>query len=200
VPPRRSSLERDLRVLEAALAELPAPQAVPALVVLSGLPGSGKSYLVAEICRRYPLARLESDSMRKVLFSRPVYSQRESGRLFTAIHALLEILLARGIPSILDATNLKIAHRQPIYDIAKRHGAKLIIVETIAPDAVVRRRMAARLAGENLRDHSDAGIDVYETMRREAEPIEREHLVVDTSGGVQAIIDKIARELKGAAN
>ena len=197
MPPRHSSLQRDLGVLEGALAELPASQAMPALVLLSGLPASGKSYVAAELCRQYPLARLESDTMRKVLFSRPVYSQAESGRLFAAIHALLEILLARGIPTILDATNLKEAHRQPIYDIAKRHDAKLIIVETIAPHAVVRRRLAARLAGENLRDHSDAGIDVYETMRREAEPIQRKHFTIDTSGDVKTIIDRIARELKG---
>jgi predicted kinase len=189
-----------VRVLEAHLTALPAAQSTPVLVVLSGLPGSGKSYLAAEICRRRPLLRLESDAMRKALFSRPVYSQRESSRLFDAVHVLLDSLLARGVPTIVDATNLKVAHRQPVYEMAERQGAKILIIETIAPDAVIRRRLRARGPGGNPADRSDADVDVYDMMRREAEPIQREHLVVDTSGDIKAILDKIMHELNAMSS
>ena len=197
MPSRRASQgDRDAVILEAAVGPLPPPRSAAVLVMLSGLPGSGKSHLASEICRRYPLAHLESDALRKALFKRPGYTQQESSRVFAAVHALLDSLLARGAPALLDATNLKEAHRQPVYDIAERHNAKLIIVQTIAPEAVVRRRMGARLAGANPLDRSDAGIDVYEAMRDEAEPIQREHLVVDTSGDVSSIVDMIVRELE----
>src|SRR2546428_2094150 len=142
---RRLQPGRDAGILESALGPLPRPRRPPVLVLLIGLPGSGKSYLASEICRRYPFAHLESDALRKALFRRPVYSQRESSRLFVAVHALIDGLLARGVPTLLDATNLREAHRQPVYDIAERHGARLIIVQTIAPEAVVRLRIGARL-------------------------------------------------------
>ncbi len=198
--PRPTRLARDVRVLAEALDTLPAPQARPALVLLSGLPGSGKSYLASEICRRYPLARLESDALRKALFRRPVYSPQESSRLFAAVHALIDNLLAKSIPVLLDATNLKEAHRQPLYEIAQRRGAGLVLVQTAAPEPVVRKRMGARLAGANPRDRSDADIDIYDMMLAEAEPIQHDHLVVDTAGDIGAAADKIVRELQAVSS
>src|SRR5574341_2088568 len=119
-PRGKSRLDRDVRIIEAALAGLPPPQNHPALVLLSGLPASGKSHVAREIRRRYPIAHLESDALRKALFHRPVYTQQESTRLFSAIHELVARLVETGIPVLLDATNLKEAHREPLYRIAER--------------------------------------------------------------------------------
>jgi len=70
---RTSLLARDVVTLGAALGELPPPAEDPPLIVLSGLPGSGKSHLAREIARRYPIAVLESDALRKALVERPSY-------------------------------------------------------------------------------------------------------------------------------
>ncbi len=191
-----SRLEEDVRVLEEALGELPSPQEQPALVVLSGLPGAGKSHLARELCRRYPMARLESDVLRKALFRRPSYSASESARLFAACHALLDRLLARGVSAVLDATNLKEIHRRPLYRIAEDHGARLVLVEVHAPREVVERRLEGRSRGANPWDQSEAGLEVYERMRQEAEPIQRPHLRVDTSGDLEEALAMILRELQ----
>lgn len=189
-------LEDDVRVLEQALGELPPSQPRPVLVVLSGLPGTGKSHLARELCRRYPLARLESDALRKALFRRPSYSAQESARLFAACHALLDRLLARGVPAVLDATNLKEVHRRPLYRIAEARGARLVLVEVKAPREVVEGRLERRQRGENPWDQSEADVEVYERMRAAAEPIERPHVVVDTSGGSEEALAIILRELQ----
>jgi len=193
---RDNQLEEDLRVLEGALGPLPPPQGRPALVVLSGLPGTGKSHLARELCRRYPLARLESDVLRKALFARPTYSAPESARLFAACHALLDRLLARGVSAVLDATNLKEIHRRPLYRIAEDHGARLVLVEVRAPREVVEGRLERRSRGENPWDQSQAGLEVYERMREGAEPIQRPHLTVDTSGDLEEALAIILRELQ----
>ncbi|HMF87425.1 MAG TPA: DegV family protein, partial [Gemmatimonadaceae bacterium] len=173
---------RDLATLAGALATLPPSVERPALVVLSGLPGSGKSHLAREIVARYPLAVLASDALRRALVKRPTYSQKESARLFATVHALLEDLLSRGVPALVDATNLKETHRQPLYEIAERTRAHLIVVEVQAADKIVRRRLNARRARQDPADISEATVAVYETMREDAEPIEGPHIVVDTSG------------------
>jgi hypothetical protein len=193
-----SLLARDAGVLEGALGPLPAPVERPPLIVLSGLPGSGKSHLAREIARRYPIALLESDALRKALVKRPSYSQQESARLFAACHALLERLLLRRIPVLFDATNLKEMHRRPLYAIARRTGARLLIVEVRAGEDLVRRRIESRLAAGNPLDRSDATLDVYEMMRREAEPIGEPHIVVESSaaGDVGGAVERIVLELE----
>lgn len=196
VEARRSSLlQRDIKSLACSLEPLPALVGRPALVVLSGLPGSGKSHLAREIARRQPVAILESDALRKALVKRPTYSQKESGRLFAACQTLLEDLLSAGVPVLLDATNLKEMHRRPLYRIAERTGAHLLLVDVRAGEDVVRRRLAHRGSADNPWDRSDATLDVYESMRREAEPIERKHLTVDTSVDIGPAVDGIVGEL-----
>lgn len=194
---RRSPLAKhDAAILERSLGPLPAAVEWPHLIVLSGLPGSGKSHLARELSRRHPVAVLESDALRKALFERPSYSQKENTRLFAAVHLLLEDLLRRGIPALVDATNLREVHRRPLYGIAEWIDARLLLVEVRAPEDVARRRIASRVAARNPWDRSDATIDVYETMRREAEPIERHHLVVDAAGDVTEAVEAIMRELE----
>jgi predicted kinase len=100
-----------LRLLE-RLGPLPEPTAKLFFIAVSGLPGTGKSCLCRRLVKNLPAVLLESDLLRKALFASPTYSSEESNHLFRDIHHLIEKLLSKGIPVILDATNLseKIGH------------------------------------------------------------------------------------------
>jgi predicted kinase len=192
---RRSARhERDVRALEEALGALPEPVAEPALIVLSGLPGAGKTHLARELARRQPFAVLESDWLRKVLFAKPGYGQRESARLFTAMHALLEDLLGRGVSCVLDATTLREEHRRPLYRIAEARRARLVMVSVTAPADVARARIEARVRGSE--GHSDADVWVYEQMAGDAEPIAAEHIVVDSTADAGAEAERVLAALR----
>ncbi len=190
-------LQEDVIKLESSLADLPPPASGgPALVLVSGLPGSGKSYFSRELTKRYPLAHLNSDVLRRALFPHPTHGAAESTRLFAAVHALVERLLSRGAGVVLDATSLKEAHRRPLYDIAARAGAVLVIVLTEAPPDVARRRLESRARGQDIEDVSEATAPVYDRMRREAEPIERPHIRVDTSKELEPALQEVLRRLE----
>jgi predicted kinase len=176
-----------------SLGPLPPARKRPALAVVAGLPGSGKTELCRDLARRTGAITLESDVLRRLLFERPTYSWQESRRLFAGVHAACQKLLRSGVSCIVDATNVSEDHRRPLYDIAERAGAKLIVVEVTAPTEVARRRLAKRAATAESASEADAA--VYERMRREWEAIGREHFVVDTSKRATRAVAAIAREM-----
>ena len=191
-----SKIERDVEQLLGSLKDLPQPVARPVLVVVSGLPGSGKSFFSQRLTQQVPLAILEIDVLRKALFGQPTYSGTESARLFKACHLLISKLLKRSVPVLFDATNLVEARREYLYHIADGLGVKLILVYIKASADVVYKRLESRGAGMGLQDRSDAGREVYERMRSDVEPIRRSHFVVDTSRDIQPALEKVVREIR----
>ena len=177
------------------------PGARPALALLCGLPGTGKSYFAAALARRVPLAVLSSDQLRKILVPQPRYSRGEHRRVFAAAHLLLEQLLTAGYRAVFDATNLTERTRQPLYAIAEGAGAELIILEFTAPESVVRQRLERRADGvpaaAGYADYSDADWRIYCRMREGGDPIDRPAYRVDSTGDITPIVDEVARRLAG---
>lgn len=182
------------RLLE-SLGQLPEPVVKPAFIVVSGLPGVGKTHFCSKLAERLPFVILESDALRKILFPSPDYSLLESSHFFKVIHRLIEELLQRGTPVILDATNLYERHRERLYNIADRLGAGLILVRVEAPPDVVYRRLKARSEEIASETNSDADWAVFQKMKATAQQIRRNHFVVDTSGDISPVLDKIVREV-----
>ena len=189
-----SQLVSDLQRLTDGLGEIPEPVVKPAFVAVSGLPGTGKSYFCAKLAERLPFVILESDALRKALFSPPSYSPEESARLFRTLHLLIERLLKKGIPVILDATNLSERDRERLYNIADRLDARLILVRVEAPPELVYQRLKARSNGENSGNNSDADWEVYRKMKPSVEKISRKHYAVDSSRDIAPVLAKVVRE------
>jgi len=139
---------------------------------------------------------LVSDTLRKILFPSPQYKESENKRLFSACHVLIEELLKKGMPVIFDATNLLEHHREYLYRAAERAGTKLILVLVEAPTEVVRQRLLAREKAATSQDDSEADWEVYNKMKPRREKNSRNHLVVDTSQDITAVINKIVRATK----
>ena len=186
----------DVERLRASLPEVLVPVARPVMVVISGLPGSGKSYFSRRLVSQVPLLVLESDTLRKVLFPNPSYTSTESARLFRASHALIDDLLRQGTSILLDATNLVEGHRERLYHIADQVGVKLILIYLKAPPGVVYERLKGRSEGVDPEDKSSADWQVYQRMYSTAEAIKRNHFVVDTSSDISPAIAKVVREIR----
>lgn len=186
-------LDSDVERLIENLGQLPEPVVKPVFIVVSGLPGTGKSYFCRQLAQRLPVIILESDTLRKALFSSPSYSLQESSRLFRACHLLIERLLKRGTSLILDATNLSEGHREHLYAIADRLDVKLVLVRVEAPPKVVYDRLKARQ--EDSESKSDADWMVYRRMKPSVQRIGRNHYAVDTSRDITPVLNKIVRQI-----
>ncbi len=186
----------DVQRLTESLGQLPEPVAEPVFIAVSGLPGTGKSYFCSQLAERLSFIILESDALRKALFSSPNYSQQESSRLFQACHLLIEKLLKKGTPLIFDATNLSERYREHLYRIADRLDVKLVVVRVEAPAWLVQERLKARREGVNSVGKSEADWAVYQKMKPSVEKIRRNHYAVDTSRDITPVLDKVVREVK----
>lgn len=186
----------DSRLLTKSLGILPDPELEPVFVIVSGLPGTGKSYFSRKLAERLPSLILESDALRKVLFLTPEYTAQESSRLFRAIYQLIEELLKKGMPIILDATNLSEQYRERLYSIAERLEVRLVLVSVNAPPELVRERLQSRTGEKDRQDSSDADWSVYQRMKDSVQKMKRRYYAVDTSRDIAPVIAKIVREAR----
>lgn len=186
--------QRDVALLRERLPK-PTPVPRPVLVVLGGLPGTGKSYCARWLCQRAPLYWIESDRARRILFHQPSHTPEESARLFRACHALVEALLREGVAVLFDATNLLESHRAYFYEIAEHAGVGLVLVWLTASPDVVFQRLQARAAGASPEDSSTADWEVYLRMRGSAEPIRRRHIAINTDGDVEPPLSRVLEEI-----
>ncbi len=171
----------------------------PKLVALCGLPGTGKSHFARELVKRIPMLVLESDRLRKILVAKPKYTPGEHRRVFRVCYLLIDEYLEKGKKVLLDATNLTEDFRQPIYYIAEKREARLVLVGFTAPQTLVRERLADREMGRDPAGYSDATWRIHNRMRPFEEPIERDHLLVDSSKDISGPLELVVAQLSSGS-
>lgn len=141
-------------------------RARPLLLLTVGLSGAGKSTVALELLQALGALRLRSDVERKRLAglaaeARPtpaqaeaLYSAAMTQRTYARLGSLAGTLLNAGLNVIVDAAALRRPERDALRALADAHGAEFRLVECVAPEAVLRERIARRAA--QGRDASDA--------------------------------------------
>lgn len=166
------------------------PNGRPGLVLLSGLPGTGKTSFAAALAGAVGAVHVESDAVRRRLFARPTYTPEESAAVFAEVERLAASALRSGRPVIIDATNLDERDRRPFVRLAVRADAPLVAVRLTVPEAVARERLAIPRSG-----HSEAGVGVYELMRPRAAVFRGPSVVVDSRFPTGSAVDLVRRLL-----
>ena len=183
-------------------------QPTPALIVMHGLSGSGKTWLSTQLMSALPAVRLRSDIERKRMFglqesadsdsdiAQGIYTEAASGDLYAELHATAETVLRAGHETILDAAYLTLADRDRARQLATRIGCSIVFIETSAAEETRRKRIRKRDALGN--DASEAGLAVLEYQRHHAENLtaaERESaLRVDTDDDVD--LARLLRQIR----
>ena len=123
---------------------LPEPGAAvpdPALVVLVGPAGSGKSAWAA--ARYRPQEVVSSDQLRAVVGSGE-HDLEASADAFTLLDQIVAARVRRGLTTVIDTLGLDPARRRGYLDLARRHGLASVAVVFDTDPAECRRRNRAR--------------------------------------------------------
>ena len=160
----------------------------PALILLSGLPGAGKTTFAHALAAALEFTHVESDALRRALSATPSYTPDESGAVFAQAEALATAALIAGRHVLIDATNLSNRDRRRFLRLAERAAATLLAVRITAPEGVIRERLANPRAG-----FSQATNATYDLMRGRATRFTPPSIVIDSRFPLAPSIDLVLR-------
>ena len=177
-----------------ALAETYMRTAPPRMILMHGLPGSGKTTVAAQIAPALNAVCLHSDVERKRLAGVGATQHSDSpldGGIYTAsateatyarLGALTKALLRAGQSVIVDAAFADRSRRREFVSLAKQCGAQARIVSIDVPPEALRARVARRegLSGE----YSEAGLAVLERALARHEPLDESELALTLGVGL----------------
>jgi predicted kinase len=147
------------------------------LIMVMGLPGSGKTFFATEFSRQIGAMHFNSDRIRKEETETPGYSREDRSDVYTHMFDRVTDQLIRGETVIVDATFSKASYRTPYFDWVAQNHIPLHVIYLEASEATIAERVGRK------RPDSDADFAVYRKIKDEYEPIAREHLILNTDKG-----------------
>lgn len=166
------------------------------MVLIGGLPGTGKSAMAGAVADRLGWTVLNSDRIRKELAGMPpqhpavaafatgIYAEAWTNRCYGELLHRAVALLAEGESVVLDASWISAEHRAAAATAAERAGADLVQLRCTAPPGLAERRMGVRQPGI-----SDADPQIARQMAAAVE-LWPDATTIDTNrGGIDGAAD-----------
>jgi predicted kinase len=187
-----------------------ATETVPAIIVMCGLSGTGKSTIAKAVQHRFGFPIISSDLMRKKLMLVPVdrstvdayrsgiYALPYVEKIYAAMFENAEHLLRDSTGVILDATFQDPAYRDAARKLAEQMKVPILFIECRAEDAEIRRRLIQRQKQAN--NPSDATVGIYlrqlEDFVALTEIPPSAHLIVDTARPRSEIVVEVRNAME----
>jgi predicted kinase len=138
------------------------------LILVCGLPGSGKSFFAKKLSAELHAVCYNSDILRKELFPlKRTYSEEEKKLVYTTLLSFVEKELKEKHTVVIDATFYQNTLRIPFYKLAEQMNCPLSVIYLYADEKVVQERTSV------TREDSEADYNVYLRLKNLFEPIDR---------------------------
>ena len=173
----------------------------PAIVLMHGLSGSGKTTVAQSLVESLGAIRVRSDVERKRLhgldplartnraLGAGLYGPEATRRTYDRLAAVARAIVDAGFPAIVDAASLRRPERDAMRALARTLGVRFVVATCTAPEAVLRQRLSAReRAGVDASEASAAVLDLQLATQEPLGADERADAVVfDTAAGADAM-------------
>lgn len=144
----------------------------PILIIITGLPGTGKTTFARSLATTLDVTHLNSDMVRHNLGKRGHYDIGSKAAVYNELLNRTEEYLQNGASVIVDATFYKNILRNPYLKLAKRHNVSIKWIELKASEKVIRERVGKK------RKYSEADFEVYLHIKKRWEALEYHHLIL----------------------
>ncbi|WPP50801.1 AAA family ATPase [Catalinimonas niigatensis] len=155
------------------------------IIIIFGLPGTGKSYFGKRLAEHLGLVYINSDRIRKRLQLSGKYGSEEKKSVYEQMLNTTEEQVQQHKGVILDATFSDHSYIQKVKNLAQRHEIPTRLIEMVADEKVIIERV------RKTRPYSEADYEVYKKMKANYEAIDETHLILDTS---QTTDDQLIQE------
>lgn len=171
------------------------------LIMMVGLPGTGKSALARALAERLPALILDKDRVRAGLFAPSAieYSTEQDDfcmevMLHTAAYLFSK---ARNRHIILDGRTFSRRYqRERVYAWARGQGVPVRIIECVCADEMARVRLERDVAqGRHVAQNRSFAL--YLQVKAQFEPLEEERLVLDTGRDLALCVEEAIAYLGG---
>jgi predicted kinase len=152
----------------------------PALIVMHGLSGSGKTWLSTRLMSALPAVRIRSDIERKRMFdlgesansdsgvAEGIYTEAANEKLYTRIHNIAAKILRARHDVIIDAAYLMSSERQHAREVAAECDAGCVSIQTHAPANILRDRIGKRVLGGSKASEANLAVLAYQLENAES--------------------------------
>ncbi|WP_273565748.1 AAA family ATPase [Maribacter halichondriae] len=157
------------------------------IILVFGLPGSGKSYFASNLAKMLGADYVNSDRLRKELFPKRTYSEKEKSKVYDTMLKEMAVAIGQGKNLVLDATFHKNATKELFMEKAKEN---LFFIEVRADEKIIKERL------KKDRPNSEADYEVHKLIRQQWEPLERPHLILQsTNDNIDDMLKKAIKYL-----
>lgn len=145
------------------------------IVMVTGLPGSGKSYFAEHLAEKLDATYINSDRVRFALRSSGKYTHQDKLRVYKEMLTEAAHILEENKIVLVDATFYHHTMREMFVRLAQGYHVPVKLIEVIADEDVIRERL------KKPRRYSEADYVVYETVRDDYEMITMPHLILEST-------------------
>jgi predicted kinase len=173
------------------------------IVIMAGLPGTGKSALCRALAKQLGGVVLDKDIIRAALFppERIEYSAAQDDFCQSLMIASAGYLLARDPHAVIFFGGRTFSRRYQIdavIESAKKFGSPWRIIECTCSEETARQRLEHdQAAGHHLA--ANRSFDLYQRLKATFEPIPEPKLVVDTDQSLDACVARASEFISGQA-
>jgi len=146
------------------------------IVIVCGLPGVGKTTFAKKLAPLINATVLSTDKIRKELISLPTYEKEERRLIYDVMVLSAKYLHNSGANCILDATFNREESRTEVKKKLRIQDREFFVIECTCPENIIISRLK-----ERKNDYSDAGVEVYQKMKKIYEHVKGKHITIDTT-------------------
>lgn len=162
------------------------------IVLVFGLPGTGKTYISKKIAAETGAVHLNTDMIREKLRFTGNYDKKTKQQVYNELFKHVSLELIKGSDVIVDGTFHLEKRRKQLKKIAKEFGSEIHFIEMKVKEETAGTRL------KKSRKHSEADFEVYQQIRNEFEIPEAKHLELwSDEEETQKLIKKVKEYIYG---